>query len=254
MPKFNEPHLKKLKRCKDAIEAKHDDDIFDQLWMGTSARGWLEKVNPEFLLANVPEKPLSRQELLNHIQDIKNQPSVTDSDIDALIIAVFAWGGMRQTKLIAGNAVKTMPYYRAICRKLIEGYDPEKAYQQFYALHLSGKMKGIGPAFYTKMIFFLGDQTGLIMDQWTSRSANLLLGKNIIKLSNGVVAKNNSRENYSCYLEFMDNLKNELGCKSSATAEQLIFSCSHKKNDLLGGLRGQHSIFSAWRKYVVENT
>jgi chaperonin GroEL len=43
-----------------------------------------------------------------------------------------------------------------------------------------GQIKNCGPAYYTKLLFFLpgsDENRGIIMDQWTARSVNLLVGK-----------------------------------------------------------------------------
>ena len=53
---------------------------------------------------------------------------------------------------------------------------------------------------YTKLICFLGNQSGLIMDQWTSRSINLLMGSKIVKLQNNSVLKKNTSYVYSKFL------------------------------------------------------
>ena len=115
-------------------------------------------------------------------------------------------------------------------------------------------MKGIGPAYYTKLIFFFGDQSGLIMDQWTARSTNLLLGKTLIKLVGNVVSDTNSEQVYGEYLHFVAELKNHLGINSLAKAEELIFSCPHKHRAVKKRLGKHHGACSAWRKYVAENT
>jgi hypothetical protein len=37
-------------------------------------------------------------------------------------------------------------------------------------------LPGMGPAYFTKLIHFLGPADGYILDQWTARSTNLLFG------------------------------------------------------------------------------
>ena len=49
------------------------------------------------------------------------------------------------------------------------------AYKQFHRLVNEKKLTHMGPAYFTKLIYFLGSkQNGYIMDQWTARSMNLL--------------------------------------------------------------------------------
>ena len=116
-------------------------------------------------------------------------------------------------------------------------------------------MMGVGPAFYTKLIFFFGNQTGAIMDRWTARSTNLLLNAAVVKLnSNKYVVNQNSTQVYSKYLEFISELKTILSIESVSKTEELIFSCSHIQAAVINRLGKHHQACSAWRKYVVENT
>ena len=111
----------------------------------------------------------------------------------------------------------------------------------------------MGPPYYTKLIYFLGDHSGLILDQWTARSINKLCDEQVIKLTrnkNGSMAvrQSNGPKHYKIYLEIVEELRAELKLDTLPETEELIFSCS----DLQGKNRlGQyHRICSAWRKYV----
>jgi hypothetical protein len=95
---------------------------------------------------------------------------------------VFAWGGMtvRNAKAILGSIDHWL--------EIVSGLRGEKltyleAYDRFLAQSLQGHMPGCGPAYYTKLIFFLTkhlDRRGFIMDQWLGRSINLLADREIV--------------------------------------------------------------------------
>ena len=63
--------------------------------------------------------------------------------------------------------------------------DHIEAYKQFFEHCGVGKMRNCAIAYYTKLLFFLPNQDeerGIIMDQWTAQSINLLVGKPIVAL------------------------------------------------------------------------
>ena len=171
-----------------------------------------------------------------------------------LIVSVLAWGGLGTSSTNGKLAIETIKAYEGVCASLLNGLSSVEAYTKFYNLKKLKKMKGLRPAYFTKLIFFFGDQSGLIMDQWTARSTNLLLGKTLIKLVGNVVSDTNSEQVYGEYLHFVAELKNHLGINSLAKAEELIFSCPHKHRAVKKRLGKHHGACSAWRKYVAENT
>ena len=113
-------------------------------------------------------------------------------------------------------------------------------------------MKGVGPAFYTKLIYFLGNQEGLIMDQWTAKSVNLLCNNKIIKLDSGYVSKRNKDNDYIAFINIVKKLQIELAMYSLSETEALIFSTSRKVNRTTLNSE-QNLIASEWRNFVIEN-
>ena len=100
-------------------------------------------------------------------------------------------------------------------------------------------MYGVGPAFCTELIFFLGKGNGLIMDQWTSRSVNLLFNRKIVALSRGKIKKNkdyyyavkksNDRNAYEKHIQAISELSKRLSFKlkcdiDPSKTEEYIFS------------------------------
>src|SRR5690606_3910358 len=123
---------------------------------------------------------------------------------------------------------------------------PERqlAYQRFSVLRADGRLPGMGPAFFTKLIFFMGQSPrGYILDQWTARSVNLLFCDDPIKLlPGGFVSDANDATAYERFCTRVEQLAPIL---SEATgqphcgeeAERAIFS--------RGGKRA-----GKWRRYV----
>ncbi len=136
------------------------------------------------------------------------------------------------------------------------------AYHAFHELHLQDKLAGMGPAYYTKLIFFLEPtHSGYIMDQWTARSMNLLRNEDASKirllpvfkgrpagdaahgLNYYVDPKRNSVNIYKAFCDDLEQLANELGIPASST-EVLLFS---------NGDKGKKKDRSRWREYVLEH-
>ena len=164
---------------------------------------------------------------------------------------------MKTSKTTGKAAIQSIELYEDICHDLLKGEDSLKAYKNFYErqnnIGFSPKMKGLGPAFYTKLIYFLGDQTGLIMDQWTAKSVNKLCGYKCVKLENNkTVSKKNDVNVYKQYLYIVSEIHKTLKLETLSNAEELIFSCSHKHPSVKKLLGHHHEVCSAWRKYVAE--
>ena len=109
-------------------------------------------------------------------------------------------------------------------------------------------MIGIGPAYYTKLIFFCHPKhDGYIMDQWTARSANLLIDQsdNRIRLNKSKYFQGVSDFNNQCvYEEFccnVERLAKECGNPYPSEIEEALFSKG-----------GRNKL--DWRRYVIMHT
>jgi hypothetical protein len=133
----------------------------------------------------------------------------------------------------------------------------DDAYDYFLKLHHTGIIKGLGPAFYTKLLYYFGKNNGwsaYIMDQWTSLSINYLTGHNIVQLNsvrNGnrtsnYVSKYNDWRVYSNFNNLVEILAKKLTALdpnkkiySGEETEIFIFSEGYKKG--------------AWRNHLVNS-
>ena len=171
---------------------------------------------------------------------------------DACCIYILAWGGMHRKngeKLFASGHK-----WLDLSDEIRNGsYDRAEAYDRFSDMRSRGQLPGMGPAYFTKLIFFLMqdvESRGLIMDQWTSASVNLLSGIDLVKTNHGyfqlrnskrifeTVSDLNSSKNYDSYCNYVEQLSapNLLNVHRER-AEELLFSEGRGKG--------------RWRNYVV---
>ena len=261
---FNSDALKYLVKCKKRLESV-PQDVLRKRWVGKDAKSWYETVknsndwsdrvknssSPDWKFSGLSMSPLDRYELQKKISELTNNKSISDTAIKVSAIEIFAWGGMRIHH--ARKALLCIENYQEICKGLLCGeLTPVEAYKEFFVADYSKELEGMGPAYYTKLIYFLGDQTGLILDQWTGRSINILSKEPVINLDNfsgrKTVSKSNGPKHYTRYLEMVENLRLELNLQTLTQTEELIFSCSDQKGRRRLG--EYHQNCSAWRKYV----
>lgn len=166
-----------------------------------------------------------------------------------LVMLIFAWGGMN--RLHARLFLDAPRTWLATAEGLHSGSLSKIAgYQAFHELSNSGKMPGCGPAYYTKLLTFLpkrGAARGIIMDQWTSRSVNLLANEEIVKTvkarnNKQYVHKANDSSVYGRFCAIVEDLTEIIhGNRDEANVEDIemrLFSNSKLR----------------WRQYVLAKT
>lgn len=215
----------------------------NQPWVGGKLLSYAHSVAAErsdcqFPL--LPDKAVDRECLFN-------MAASDDTNTLTCCVAVFAWGGMQRNhaRAVLRTADKWIPIADEIRREKIGRKD---AYSRFMEARKSKILPGMGPAFFTKLIYFFGEKAksrGYIMDQWTARSANLLTGRQIVEmqiLKNGMrVSDNNNSDVYDEFCNFIEVLGKELN-ESADKAEMRIFS--------VGG-RGDKQ--GKWRAYLKDH-
>jgi len=125
--------------------------------------------------ARLPIGQIKRSDVLA----LAGDPSVGTVTVAA---AVMAWGGMQMNfrdMLFKSSDTRWLD----VATRFREGeIDRQEAYAQLRNLRMKGGLKGAGPAYFTKLIYFLTpcgptkSAQGYIMDQWAGCSINLLLG------------------------------------------------------------------------------
>ena len=153
----------------------------------------------------------------------------------------FAWGGMNRD--YGRDFFKKMSAWMTTVDKLRDGAFANRAlaYKALSDLKKNGSMPGVGPAYFTKLLFFLSPKhNGYIMDQWTSKSVNLLTGNRTVDINTaGIVTMANTEPNYENFCETIDSLSELLGV-TPMEAEEKIFSKGGRNKGL-------------WRQFVINN-
>ena len=204
-------------------------------WVPRAASPWTKSVGIDDLGEAANSQPLSR----SFLKQLCMSDEVSDRDV---LWSILAWGGMRRdaARRLAAHESRWIEITGQLRR---DGLDRRASYRIcFDAVNDIGS-SGIGPAYFTKLIFFVNPRRdGYIMDQWTSRSVNFLIeGPPIVKMrtQNHVDPRNDavSYEKFCCAVEA---LAKSLINKSPEETEQCLFST---------GGRNPHP----WRRYLLQN-
>lgn len=159
---------------------------------------------------------------------------------------IFAWGGM--TVKNGKGVLQKLNWVGTAHSLRIGEIDHFEAYDQFFDHCTAGEIKSCGPAYYTKLLFFLpssDENRGIIMDQWTARSINLLVGRPIVRLlKNSGSARSyrvSSSNSCSVYRTFYGLVE--------ALAARLIVTKEEAEMRLFSEGRGK----GRWREYLKQH-
>lgn len=182
--------------------------------IGFRARQWAKDIGVgSDLLTLLPTALLNRTEVARLCRD-------KERDVLVGYLAAMAWGSQRRSHARYAWA------HRDSISGLLNGMrsgklDAVGAYENF----AKQQILGLGPAYFTKLIyFFLDKESWFIMDQWTAKSINLLFDRNIVLISRGGwVTRDNTASQYQAYCHAVLQLGSELG-ESGEVIEQRLFS------------------------------
>ncbi|MBZ5762888.1 hypothetical protein LAV84_25530 [Rhizobium sp. VS19-DR104.2] len=210
------------------IEANATPPAFDEAATeGEGPRSWFEAVKD--LRHNVVcgdlDVSTNRARLLSMAAD-------RDVGTARICVSVLAWGGMRpanRNHLFERDAGRWLN----VAEDVRSGeLDRRGAYERFAMLRSNkdGPMRGMGPAYFTKLIYFLMPRApgrGYILDQWAGLSINLISGRELVKMDEQVLWKRkgksaervvssrvsdaNTAEDYGRYCEAIESLSRHLG-------------------------------------------
>ena len=213
-------------------------------WRDREFDKWAKTVGLKGLSSAATAKPLSRCRLKAMAKE-----TGTFTNLEVLW-AILCWGGMRR------NHARPLqhPGQRSNLQALEEIINDLRhvrlnrmdAYSVFSSTIKDRGIKGLGPAFFTKLIFFASPRhDGYIMDQWTARSINLLCRDPFIKItSGGWVKPNNTPEIYERFCQAVELLAGPCDTDNErAAAFEKIEMC-------LFGTGGRPGKACKWRKYV----
>lgn len=168
----------------------------------------------------------------------------SDSDV---MWAILWWGGMDRRNALRladqerdREAKGLEPKVSDIVKRLRRGsLRRDAAYDELRELN---KSNGLGPAFFTKLIYFAGKaHDGYIMDQWVARSVNFLFNEQIVKMNGNTVASSNTSKTYEKFCKKIKWLADDSEI-SPEQAEMRLFSPTWDKGA------------DTWRNYHREQT
>lgn len=223
---LNDQHITAL----DAIVAALDRDASGDLvlaansWRGSECQSWSTYVTGA-ARPQLPSTRHTRGELVSFLRTA----ALTDEDA---YLAIMAWGAQnrRNGRAAWAGFAQLAPVIDALRRGHISAFE---AYTRFYRVTVAHepRVKGLGPAYYTKLLYFLSARQEVpIMDQWTAKSMQLLVDRRkaapIIKLtSQGYVGPQNDVAVYELFCSFVAQIAQRYGI-SVGGAEALAFSGS----------------------------
>ncbi|MCF4009595.1 8-oxoguanine DNA glycosylase OGG fold protein [Rheinheimera sp. UJ63] len=192
--------------------AKNMLNLSNETWAGGNVLAFAKYLSEKGFPLNLSDylnQKLYRKNLFEFVR--KNANSTLDC-----CISILAWGGMNREHAL--QAFACWSEWEPIAIKIRSGeLTRSEAYNAFSELRKSKKLKGLGAAYFTKIIYFLSksEYRGYIMDQWTARSSNLLLNTKLIELTKTTlkygklsyfVSDKNSAETYEKFCLFVEHL------------------------------------------------
>lgn len=174
-------------------------------WKRVKPNEWLRHVDiVPALTSDIGIQSVDRPELKAACRDA----DIPDRD---LLWAILAWGRMRI------GAARRFAQNEGVWSDLVGRFRREDMTRTecFSACHETTQRLpsgGIGPAFFTKLIFFANPKhDGYIMDQWTSRSVNLLVsGLPIVRMrTKNHVDPRNTADDYERYCQIVEDISRQ---------------------------------------------
>lgn len=233
---FNEKHLKKFTNTVEERLTEFPGFVPSKWWRYVS-----KFLTIQYNL-DLPNTRVSRQNLMQFSQKMEF------NDLH-FSVCVLAWGGMNRKH--GAMTLNHFEHWRPIVASLRDGrINWRDAYRRFSELRSMDLLPGMGPAYFTKLIFFgCAGREGYIMDQWTGRSINLLSNRQVVKLNwssylgrtSAQVSDQNTVTNYVEFCALIDELSTIVdGGKTGGEIEAALFSEGRGKGK--------------WRRYVKTNT
>ena len=193
------------------------------------------------LIKTIPNKAMTRDELYAYV----NRP---ETSMLKGILTILGWGDI-QPKNFRSFANKETKFLAEALKDIAKSQlSQSEAYEKIKSLKKGSskhwKLYGLGPAYYTKLLYFYTKEkkhTCYIMDQFTARSMNFLCYKNEIPLTeDGNVDKSNTGEIYERFCLRIEAISRNLKAEGKKVEpENVEFALFGKDSD--------------WRTYLTTN-
>jgi len=168
--------------------------------------------------ANLPNFQLDRQA----VRQICTNPFI---DVLFADVCAMAWGGQGREPGGRRNVSKAWNKRQLLSQHLTAlragNLSRKDAFDLFNG---EGAIPGLGPAFFTKLLYFFSPTPSFyVMDQWTAKSVNLLTGRWVVPLQGDAVLRTAPKGCYQAFCEEIDLMAGLLGC-AGHIAEERLFS------------------------------
>ncbi len=243
---FLSEHLAVFSKSVDA--ALSPDDVG-----GKRGRAFGAKIR-DVCLEFLPEGQIERSKVF----ELASRPEVSDLTVCA---AIMAWGGMHANNRDALFDTDARTEWLEVARKIRCGeIDRESAYGWLSKLKREKRLKGAGPAYFTKLIYFLtprdgtASKVGYIIDQWAGCSINVLADREVVLMNifkdwkraagpavpsyDFIVSDENTAANYEAFCCAIDRLASRYNINADQIDRALVSD---------GGRNPK-----PWRKYVMD--
>jgi len=202
---------------------------------GVKPSSWIKQKHYKFE-GSIDEAPLkdlfNRTFTQDDLLPLRENRAISTPDLCALI---FMWGGMNRDHgkmLFEGNRK-----WLGVAEELRNGkISAVEGYAEFYKLSKNGELKGCGPAYYTKLLYFLppDGKRGHIMDQWLARSINFLTESRTIKMEASyteTVSQDNDEKVYEKFCDLVGKLAVQTNSDRDVVEMRLFSTGGRKKGD-----------------------
>ena len=184
---------------------------------------------------NLPNRVMDRKEVRNYCQSNENE-------ILAAYLAVMAWGGQGKGPGGRKHVLNAWNNRNLLLDKINRIKEGNLSREESFNLFVGERsVPGLGPAYFTKLLYFFGSNM-YIMDQWTTKPVLLLTEKNIIRHTDYGPSSGNNGENYELFCLIIEDLVNLIEAQSGEEVEERLFS----KGSINGQPRGE------FRQLIVE--
>lgn len=213
-------------------------------WPGLDTFTWVEKWGNEALAARCaahPElcRPLDRYETFTLCHR-----SVVAFDLQAYAVMAYGRGNMGKGRRYNHLLEASMQHLVPLLEEL-PSLTRAEAYERFRKLKSRGLLRGIGPSFFTKFMYFFGCRGAYILDQWLAKGVLALRACNWpadarddaeFELADGIgirLTGQNKRHSISQFVSGLDYdffcrelgaLAEILGLPNGAEAECVLFT------------------------------
>jgi hypothetical protein len=172
-----------------------------EAWVGITPEIFASRLDP------CPEKVEDFWKKSLRRSDLKTICQNREIQVLSAYVAVMAWGGQGR-----GHPQTTWNQRFAIEKKLnkikSQSPDREEAFSMFIG---EGRIRGLGPSYFTKLLYFFNKNPMYIMDLWTSLSVNLLTGTQVVPVSSHYIHSRVTPAQYSQFCEVVDEIARRTG-------------------------------------------